>query len=128
MSSAGTNSSMSALAVGAAVGALGMQAARRMSSSSLNNTTTAFGVDEQQTRARQPQTHPSTSSNKNVGILAIEVYTPSTYVSQSELEEHSGVSKGKYTLGLGQDGLGITGDAEDVNSLSLTVVHSLLEK
>jgi hydroxymethylglutaryl-CoA synthase len=44
------------------------------------------------------------------------------------LEEHSGVSAGKYTLGLGQEGLGFCGDAEDVNSLSLTVVKSLLEK
>jgi hydroxymethylglutaryl-CoA synthase len=70
----------------------------------------------------------SSFNDKNVGILAIEVYTPSTYITQSDLEEHSGVSKGKYTLGLGQEGLGICGDSEDVNSLALTVVHSLLEK
>jgi len=70
----------------------------------------------------------STDSNKNVGILALEAYTPSTYVSQSKLEEHSGVAQGRYTIGLGQEGLAITGDAEDVNSLCLTVVHSLLEK
>lgn len=65
---------------------------------------------------------------KNVGILAMEVYTPSTYVSQEDLEEHAGVAKGRYTIGLGQEGLGVCGDAEDVNSLCLTVVHSLLEK
>jgi len=35
---------------------------------------------------------------------------------------------GKYTLGLGQDALAVCGDAEDINSLSLTVVKSLLEK
>ena len=58
----------------------------------------------------------------------MEVYTPRTYVKQSALEEHSGIPAGKYTLGLGQEALGITGDAEDVNSLCLTVVHSLLEK
>ena len=123
---------MSVLAVGAAVGALGM-AARRLSNSSINNIIGGAGgeAEGQQTRQQQQQQQQQQSSNnnqKNVGILAIEVYTPSTYISQSDLEEHSGVSKGKYTLGLGQDGLGITGDAEDVNSLSLTVVHSLLEK
>ena len=126
---------MSVLAVGAAVGALGM-AAKRLSNSSLNNIIGGAGgeAEGQQTRQQQKQQQQqqqqqsSNNNQKNVGILAIEVYTPSTYISQSDLEEHSGVSKGKYTLGLGQDGLGITGDAEDVNSLSLTVVHSLLEK
>ena len=97
---------MSALAVGAAVGALATQAARRLSASSSN----------------------LTMEDKHVGILAIEFYTPSTYISQAELEDHSGVSKGKYTIGLGQEGLGFCGDSEDVNSLALTVVHSLLEK
>ena len=72
--------------------------------------------------------NPQACLRKNVGILAIEVYTPSTYIEQSELEQHTGVSAGKYTLGLGQQGLGFCGDAEDVNSLALTVVHSLLEK
>jgi len=99
---------MSALAVGAAVGALASEAAKRFSSSNLSTMTTTEG--------------------KNVGILAIDVYTPSTYISQSDLEEHSGIPKGKYTLGLGQEGLGFCGDAEDINSLALTVVHSLLEK
>jgi hydroxymethylglutaryl-CoA synthase len=98
---------MSALAVGAAVGALASEAAKRLSASSSNL---------------------SVPDEKNVGILAIEVYTPSTYISQSDLEEHSGVSKGKYTIGLGQEGLGFCGDSEDVNSLALTVVHSLMEK
>lgn len=94
---------MSALAVGAVAGALASSAARRFS----------------------PSTPPE---EKNVGILAMEVYTPSTYVSQSELEAHSGVAAGKYTLGLGQEGLAVTGDAEDVHSLCLTAVHALLEK
>lgn len=65
----------------------------------------------------------------HVGILAIEVYTPSTFVSQTELEQHMKVSEGKYTLGLGQDELAVMcGDIEDINSMCLTVVHSLLEK
>lgn len=65
---------------------------------------------------------------KDVGILAIEVYFPSTYVDQNKLEEYDGVSKGKYTIGLGQTGMGFCGDREDTNSLSLTVVHNILEK
>jgi hydroxymethylglutaryl-CoA synthase len=58
----------------------------------------------------------------------MEVYTPRTYITQAALEVHSGVSPGRFTIGLGQDGLAVTGDAEDVNSMALTVVHSLLEK
>lgn len=120
MSSSNSNNNMSALAMGAAVGALGLQAARRLSKGSL------LDLQAEEERRRSAAQH--SSNEKNVGICAIEVYTPSTYISQSDLEEHSGVSKGKYTLGLGQEGLGICGDAEDVNSLALTVVHSLLEK
>jgi hydroxymethylglutaryl-CoA synthase len=63
-----------------------------------------------------------------VGILACEVYTPSTFITQASLEEHSGVPAGKYTIGLGQEGLAVTGDAEDINSICLTAVASLLEK
>lgn len=99
------------LAVGAAVGALASQAARRLSSSSPPSSSQEQFFKE-----------------KNVGILAVEVYTPCTYISQEDLEEHSGASKGKYTIGLGQEGLGFCGDVEDVNSLALTVVHSLMEK
>jgi hypothetical protein len=109
---------MTSLAVGAAVGAIGMEAAKRLSASSLS-------LDQYMNGSSSPINNDNA---KNVGILAIEVYTPSTYITQTELEEHSGVSPGKYTLGLGQDGLGFCGDAEDVNSLALTVVHSLLEK
>jgi len=68
------------------------------------------------------------ANEKNIGILAIEVYTPSTFVDQTKLEEFNGVSRGKYTLGLGQEGLALCSDAEDINSICLTVVHSLLEK
>jgi hypothetical protein len=114
---------MSALAVGAAVGALGMEAAKRLSASSLN-----LSPQTEHHESTRHTNYNISPKDKNVGILAIEVYTPSTYIEQIELEEHSGVSAGKYTLGLGQDGLGFCGDAEDVNSLALTVVHSLLEK
>jgi len=115
------------LAVGAVAGALATHTARRLRSASLgsrseldNNTS-----PRKSSSAATPTFAPMA---KNVGILAVEVYTPSTFVSQTKLEEHSGVSAGRYTIGLGQDGLGVCGDCEDVNSLSLTVVHSLLEK
>lgn len=64
----------------------------------------------------------------NVGIVAMEVYFPACCVKQEELEEHDGASKGKYTIGLGQDCLAFCTDLEDVISMSLTVVQSLLEK
>jgi hydroxymethylglutaryl-CoA synthase len=64
----------------------------------------------------------------NVGILAIETYFPSLYVAQTDMERANGVSEGKYTIGLGQDAMAFTGDREDINSISLTVVQSLLEK
>lgn len=105
------------------MGALGMEAAKRLSNGSLS----LNGGGTYHSPASDDDSN-NNNNRKNVGILAIEVYTPSTYILQSELEEHSGVSQGKYTLGLGQEGLGFCGDAEDVNSLALTVVHSLLEK
>jgi len=65
---------------------------------------------------------------KDVGILAMDIYFPSTYVDQAELEQFDGVSAGKYTIGLGQTKMGFCSDREDVNSLCLTVVKRLLEK
>ncbi|KAK1368194.1 Hydroxymethylglutaryl-CoA synthase [Heracleum sosnowskyi] len=47
---------------------------------------------------------------------------------QEILEAHDGASKGKYTIGLGQDCMGFCTEVEDVISMSLTVVTSLLEK
>ena len=65
---------------------------------------------------------------QNVGIHAIEIYFPSTYVSQEELELFDKVSKGKYTIGLGQETMAVVNDREDVNSISLTCVKNLLLK
>ncbi|KAJ0405358.1 hypothetical protein ATCC90586_004495 [Pythium insidiosum] len=64
----------------------------------------------------------------DVGILAMEVYFPATYVDQRDLERFDGVPEGKYTKGLGQDEMSFTGDREDPNSIALTVVAQLLEK
>jgi hypothetical protein len=113
---------MSALAVGAVAGALATSAARRFSENSRQNSSAASSTAQEQQQQQQQ------AQDKNVGILAMEVYTPSTFVSQADLEEHAGIPAGKYTVGLGQEGLALTGDAEDINSLCLSVVHALLEK
>ncbi|KAK9147689.1 hypothetical protein Scep_006446 [Stephania cephalantha] len=68
------------------------------------------------------------SSRRDVGILAMEVYFPPTCVQQEALEAHDGASKGKYTIGFGQDCMAFCSDVEDVISMSLTAVTSLLEK
>ena len=65
---------------------------------------------------------------QDVGIVAIDVYFPSQYVDQSELEDFDTVSKGKYTIGLGQDKMGFCSDREDINSLCLTVTQGIMEK
>ncbi|XXG76031.1 hypothetical protein AAC387_Pa08g0470 [Persea americana] len=68
------------------------------------------------------------SQQKNVGILAMDIYFPPTCVDQEALEAHDGASKGKYTIGLGQDCMAFCTELEDVISMSLTVVKSLLKK
>lgn len=73
----------------------------------------------------------STSSHSwpdNVGIIAMDIYFPSTYVEQSEMEEFNGVSKGKYTIGLGQNKMSFTDDREDIASICLTVTERLMSK
>ncbi|GJM99288.1 hypothetical protein PR202_ga16376 [Eleusine coracana subsp. coracana] len=65
---------------------------------------------------------------KDVGILAMDIYFPPTCVQQEALEAHDGASKGKYTIGLGQDCMAFCCEVEDVISMSLTVVNSLLKK
>lgn len=70
----------------------------------------------------------STEIDNNVGILGMEVYFPSIFVTQVDLEIANGVSAGKYTIGLGQDEMAFTGDREDINSIALTVVKNLMEK
>lgn len=64
----------------------------------------------------------------NVGILALEVYFPSMYVDQTELEQFDGVSAGKYTIGLGQEKMGFCSDREDIVSMCLTVVQKIIDR
>lgn len=63
-----------------------------------------------------------------MGIIAMELYFPSQYVDQAELEQFDGVPAGKYTIGLGQARMGFCSDCEDINSLCLTVVQRLMER
>ncbi|KAF8902340.1 hydroxymethylglutaryl-coenzyme A synthase C terminal-domain-containing protein [Gymnopilus junonius] len=65
---------------------------------------------------------------KDVGVLAMEVYFPRRCISESALEEFDGVSKGKYTIGLGQEYMAWPDDREDINSFALNAVSGLLEK
>eukprot|EP00343_Euplotes_focardii_P008121 CAMPEP_0205819352 /NCGR_PEP_ID=MMETSP0206-20130828/1689_1 /ASSEMBLY_ACC=CAM_ASM_000279 /TAXON_ID=36767 /ORGANISM="Euplotes focardii, Strain TN1" /LENGTH=470 /DNA_ID=CAMNT_0053112845 /DNA_START=20 /DNA_END=1432 /DNA_ORIENTATION=- len=64
----------------------------------------------------------------DVGILAMDIYFPSQYVDQGDMEDHDGASKGKYTIGLGQHGLAYCTDVEDIYSISLTALSNLMEK
>ena len=56
----------------------------------------------------------------NVGIHAMEMYIPKRCISEDDLEDFDGVSKGKYTIGLGQKFMAFTDDKEDINSMALT--------
>lgn len=62
----------------------------------------------------------------NVGIKGMQIYIPNQYVSQESLEQHDGVSQGKYTIGLGQTNMVFVNDREDIYSMALTVVQNLL--
>ncbi|KAI7521108.1 Hydroxymethylglutaryl-CoA, partial [Hortaea werneckii] len=65
---------------------------------------------------------------QNVGIKAMELYFPSQCVDQAELEKFDGVAQGKYTIGLGQTKMSFCDDREDIYSLALTTVSSLMKK
>ncbi|KAH6577552.1 hypothetical protein BASA60_003958 [Batrachochytrium salamandrivorans] len=68
------------------------------------------------------------ANSMNVGIHAVEVYFPKKCVDQAQLEKFDNVSAGKYTIGLGQTKMAFCDDREDINSICLTVVKSLMEK
>ncbi|KAF4967623.1 hypothetical protein FZEAL_10516 [Fusarium zealandicum] len=67
------------------------------------------------------------SRPQNIGIKAIELYVPSQYVEQTELEKFDGVSTGKYTIGLGQTKMSFCDDREDIYSFALTATSKLLK-
>lgn len=65
---------------------------------------------------------------QNVGIKGISLYVPRTCVSQESLEQHDGVSSGKYTIGLGQTNMVFVNDREDIYSMCLTAVNNLITR
>ncbi|RMD43638.1 hypothetical protein DV735_g1498, partial [Chaetothyriales sp. CBS 134920] len=64
----------------------------------------------------------------NVGIKALEIYFPAQCVDQADLEKFDGVSAGKYTIGLGQTKMSFCDDREDIYSIALTTLSSLIKK
>jgi hydroxymethylglutaryl-CoA synthase len=58
----------------------------------------------------------------------MNIYFPSQFVDQEKLETFDNVSKGKYTVGLGQSKMSFCLDNEDINSICLTALNNLLEK
>ncbi|PWY96433.1 hydroxymethylglutaryl-CoA synthase [Aspergillus sclerotioniger CBS 115572] len=65
---------------------------------------------------------------EHVGIKAMEIYVPAQCLNQTLFEKHQGVSAGKYTIGLGLQYMNFCTDREDVCTLALTAVSSLLHK
>ncbi|CAK7296641.1 Hydroxymethylglutaryl-CoA synthase, mitochondrial [Vulpes lagopus] len=64
---------------------------------------------------------------KDMSILALEVYFPTHYMDQTDLENYNNVEAGRYAVGLGQTHMGFCSVQEDLNSLCLTVVQQLME-
>ena len=75
-----------------------------------------------------PPTTAYSSLPQNVGIHAMDIYFPSTYILQSDLESFHSIPQGKYTIGLGQLGLSFVSDREDVYSIALSAVSSFMSK
>jgi hydroxymethylglutaryl-CoA synthase len=69
------------------------------------------------------------ATRSTAGIVAMDVYFPSHYVEQKDLEAFDQVGEGKYTKGLGQNRMAfVDSDREDTASMCMTVFHNLLEK
>jgi len=85
-------------------------------------------LSELSNRMPGPMKNSHTGWPEDVGIVALEIYFPRSYVDQTELETYDGVSAGKYTVGLGQGNMGFCTDREDINSLCLTVTERLMER
>ena len=79
------------------------------------------------TEIKKQRTDFQAARPTNVGIKGIEVYIPSQYVSEAELEKYDGVSQGKYTIGLGQTNMSFVNDREDIYSMCLTACSNLIK-
>lgn len=60
--------------------------------------------------------------------MRTRIFIETNGISCLAAEEFDGVSKGKYTVGLGQTHMGFCTDAEDVCSIALTVVARLIAR
>jgi len=65
---------------------------------------------------------------KNVGIVAMDIVFPKQYIEQAKMEEHDGVSTGKYVIGLGQQQMVYCSPRQDIYSLALSAVSSFMTK
>ncbi|KAG2387812.1 hypothetical protein C9374_001406 [Naegleria lovaniensis] len=71
----------------------------------------------------------SKTQNPHFGIVGMETYFPNRFVSQSALEQHDGVSEGKYTVGLAQSRMAVVDlEREDTVSLAMSAVKRLFDK
>ena len=68
------------------------------------------------------------SQKEEIGIISIEHYSPRNYINQSDLETYMGVSKGKFTIGLGQKQMRFCTENEEVHSMAMTSLRRLLER
>lgn len=75
---------------------------------------------------KQQKLNNSNLTTNQIGIKGIEIYIPSQFVNQTDLEIADGVSTGKYTIGLGQTNMSFVNDREDIYSMSLTVLSNLI--
>ncbi len=55
-------------------------------------------------------------------VAVVHANTRLQCISEADLEEFDGVSKGKYTIGLGQEYMSWPDDREDINSFALNGV------
>lgn len=65
---------------------------------------------------------PRTSVSKRLRYTSLSEYVAclTQCISEADLEEFDGVSKGKYTIGFGQQYMAFTDDREDINSFALS--------
>lgn len=76
-------------------------------------------------RLRSVRRPPALST---VGIHRVAVYFPRMAVAHAHLEVFDNVSSGKYTVGLGQSHMAYVTDREDVISMALTVLSTLVRE
>lgn len=64
----------------------------------------------------------------DIGILAMEQYSPRNCVEHADLENYMGIAPGKFTIGLGQKRMRFAGVNEDVRSMAMTVLKRMVSR